>query len=532
MSQAKLLEKPLNKELEELLDDISAYRDINNDFPNRDFEKELGELENLALKLFKLKLAKYEGYSRVKVAVIGNFSSGKSTFINSLLGAEVCPVKVDPTTSSVTKFVYGDTEEIFLIKNDGSKEKIDKEKYLNLCQHQTKNMENTKAYFFEYRYPSPILKNIELYDTPGFENKKNPNDEKITKEIAVKQADVILFIQDIQKGTIEESTKKKIKELREIASAKDWYLIFNKADTKPKEDLEKIKANILSLEIAKIFKGIFFYSAKKVMDTLKTLNTEKHIVDFKNWLEQLDEGNHAAVIEKASTINNGSNNNSNSYLGNILGDLFAEIEDHTVKITANDKTFEFVISNNSDSSFIDERERLLNIFKEISPKKEKYITDEINKTKSVYTAKKEETISKIEEKVKPEIFYPELIKLKNSLEILKKEFHLQIPDSALDSLEVYCEVSLQILFQYLKDFNLSEEIKKQVIQSYSQALRKFSQEMRKRNVSNYEIITAFSNIILANILDNLINQIQSYATFKTREVIEKIQKLKSTKRCK
>ena len=134
------------------------------------------------------------------------------------------------------------------------------------------------------------------------------------------------------------------------------------------------------------------------------LNTEKHIVDFKNWLEQLDEGNHTAVIEKASTINNGSNNNSNSYLGNILGDIFAEIEDYTVKITANDKTFEFVISNNSDSSFIDEREWLLNIFKEISLKKDKYITDEINKTKSVYTAKKEETISKIEEKVKPEIF--------------------------------------------------------------------------------------------------------------------------------
>ena len=520
----------LNKELEELLDDISAYRDINNDFPNRNFEKELSELEELALKLFKLKLSKYEGFSRVKVAVIGNFSSGKSTFINSLLGAEVCPVKVNPTTSSVTKFIYGDTEEIFLIKENGSKELITKEQYTKLCQHKTESMEKTKNYFFEYRYPSPILKNIELYDTPGFENKKNPNDEKITKEIAVKQADVILFIQDIQKGTIEESTKKKIEELRKIAGAKDWYLIFNKADTKPQIELEKIKKNIMSSDIAKVFKEIYFYSAKKVIESINHLNDETDILEFKNWLKNIEIGEHEVLIKKtAENGNNQSNQQGSTYLQNILGNVFTEFaEKYTIKIITknlNGNDFKFDIAN-INHSFLKERERLLEVFKEISKRKDQYINSEIEKLTQVYKFKKKEIIPQIEKKVNPILFYPDLEKLKKSLEVLKEEFLLSIPDNAIDSINLYCEISEKILSDYLKDFNISDELKKQIIQSYSHSLKKIS-DLIEKNLLETQALPELSNIILTNILDNSISQIENYALFKVKEVKEKLQNLKT-----
>lgn len=44
---------------------------------------------------------------RLRLAVIGEFSSGKSTFINGLLRAPVLPVAVLPTTATAVTIEYG-----------------------------------------------------------------------------------------------------------------------------------------------------------------------------------------------------------------------------------------------------------------------------------------------------------------------------------------------------------------------------------------------------------------------------------------
>ena len=46
----------------------------------------------------------------LKVAVVGSFSCGKSSFINSILEDEVAPVEIKPMTHGVTSFIYGETE--------------------------------------------------------------------------------------------------------------------------------------------------------------------------------------------------------------------------------------------------------------------------------------------------------------------------------------------------------------------------------------------------------------------------------------
>src|SRR5580658_6013357 len=42
----------------------------------------------------------------LRVLVMGEFSSGKSTFLNSLLGAEILPDSVLPTTAVITEIRY------------------------------------------------------------------------------------------------------------------------------------------------------------------------------------------------------------------------------------------------------------------------------------------------------------------------------------------------------------------------------------------------------------------------------------------
>ena len=53
------------------------------------------------------------GGGPVKVAVVGDFSAGKSSFINSLLQDDgLCPGQDDPTTSCVTSFGFAAVERI------------------------------------------------------------------------------------------------------------------------------------------------------------------------------------------------------------------------------------------------------------------------------------------------------------------------------------------------------------------------------------------------------------------------------------
>lgn len=202
--------------------------------------------------------------AKIEVAVVGNFSSGKSTFINSFLGEEVCPMSVEPTTSSVTKFYFSPAKNI---TKDGKD--ITQDEYLNFSKHK-QNIQETKSYSFEYGYPFVDFANINLYDTPGFANEKNKNDEKVTLDL-LKKADVILYVVDVSSGTIKADELERLKTLKD----KRIYCILNKADNSTTQNIKKV---INELDSKNIFKLIAPYSSIKVLEEAKN-NLLKSIID-------------------------------------------------------------------------------------------------------------------------------------------------------------------------------------------------------------------------------------------------------------
>ncbi len=60
----------------------------------------------------------------VDVAVVGRFKAGKSSFLNSLIGADVMPVAVLPLTSVVTRLRYGPRERAVVRSLDGAPREI------------------------------------------------------------------------------------------------------------------------------------------------------------------------------------------------------------------------------------------------------------------------------------------------------------------------------------------------------------------------------------------------------------------------
>ena len=184
-----------------------------------------------------------DGVGLLTVAVVGDFNSGKSTFINALLGKDLCPVGDEPTTSSVTHFIHGDEERIDQQLSDGKRKSLKKSEYSSLVRHD--KMGDREPYVFHISVNASILEHIRLVDTPGF-NAPPPNshDTKVT-ENAITEADALFVLMDTRKGNPTDSLLKQLDRLQqstEDESSPPMFLLLNKAEELPPTQRAEVKS--------------------------------------------------------------------------------------------------------------------------------------------------------------------------------------------------------------------------------------------------------------------------------------------------
>jgi predicted GTPase len=61
---------------------------------------------------------------RFRLAVVGEFSQGKSTLLNALLGEEIQPVRAIPCSGTVTVLKYGTQKRVVCRYKDGRKKRF------------------------------------------------------------------------------------------------------------------------------------------------------------------------------------------------------------------------------------------------------------------------------------------------------------------------------------------------------------------------------------------------------------------------
>ncbi len=109
------------------------------------------------------------------LAVVGEFKRGKSTFINALLGQEILPADIAPTSATLNRVTYGTRPRIRIVLRDGidpagMPESIGIDQMADYVTKLTPDAEATAAKVKEaiVYFPSRFcLNNVSIIDTPG-----------------------------------------------------------------------------------------------------------------------------------------------------------------------------------------------------------------------------------------------------------------------------------------------------------------------------------------------------------------------------
>lgn len=174
------------------------------------------------------------------LVVVGEVKAGKSTFINSLLNAEVCKVGAIPTTDKIHVLKYGDVE----------KERIIEE------------------FLIEKHLPFEPLRNINIVDTPGTNSIVKRHGE-ITESF-IPRCDLILFTTSVDRPFSQ--TEREFLGYIVEGWAKKIIFVITKKDIKEPHELVEIN-DFVTDSVKKFFDfepQIFMVSAKQARKAKET----------------------------------------------------------------------------------------------------------------------------------------------------------------------------------------------------------------------------------------------------------------------
>ena len=215
----------------------------------------------------------------LQVMIMGEFSVGKSTFINALLEKEVAIASPIPTTAVITKFVYGSKDRTIVHFLDGGQQEYNPQDFNRLTVENNgkyKEMHDSIEYV-ERQLPNELLKIYNFIDSPG-RNAIVEKHEEVTRNF-VENADAMLWLFSVDQmgGKSEKEVLQSFsKRLKPIA-------IVNKVDMVDDDDeldelLDELKLNFKD-DIADVVPISAEYALQGVLER------KNDLLEFSNFKE-------------------------------------------------------------------------------------------------------------------------------------------------------------------------------------------------------------------------------------------------------
>ncbi|MEO1815574.1 MAG: dynamin family protein [Acetobacterium sp.] len=214
----------LNKELVELKKSDDSIQNICNEIDG--LKKEIIEIELL-------------------VPIIGAFSSGKTSLINSFLNEGLLPVGITPETSLATELRYSSRRYIQGVDENNSVNEFDVSDIESIKDHAEK-YKLIRVYL-----DIPLLKEIEpliLVDMPGFDSPLDLHNQAIFNYI--NKGSHYIVLTSIEDGSITKSMLRQLIEIQEFE--RDFSFFLSKSNLRADSEVEEVKEKIeeqLSLDL-------------------------------------------------------------------------------------------------------------------------------------------------------------------------------------------------------------------------------------------------------------------------------------------
>ncbi len=177
--------------------------------------------------------------------MIGGFSAGKSTLLNTFLGQKLLPEAVTPETAVPAELHYTYEEKGYIeaFKENGECNRYSIDDLINI-------KDNAQNYQFLRIYlKNPNLAQIYpvvLVDMPGFDADSNTSaHHKRAIETYIERGICYIVLSAVSKGTIEDSLTKQIAKLQEWD--KDFVFGLTKTDLRTASEVQDVENNIREL---------------------------------------------------------------------------------------------------------------------------------------------------------------------------------------------------------------------------------------------------------------------------------------------
>lgn len=236
------------------------------------------------------------------LTIVGEFSRGKSMFINALMGEKVLPSKVKPTTAILNKIVYSEepyiklhfhenirepsiisTKELRALSVPDEPEEDDAEE---LADYKEKVRRIQEINFAEIGTRSDIcIHGVEIYDTPGV-NDLEKTREDITYKFIPKSDAVILLL--TAEAPLSKTEKKFLKDKILDSDISKVFIAVNFKDSLGGiEQVARVQGYVRK-NLQDVLKDpkVFMISAKDAMNLRKEMRESENLPDLESRLHE------------------------------------------------------------------------------------------------------------------------------------------------------------------------------------------------------------------------------------------------------
>ena len=227
---------------------------------------------------------------RFHLVVLGEFNHGKSTFVNSLLGADLLPVGITPTTASINHVVYSPQPSARVVLTSGESKHLDASQVKEWVT--VAGGRASEVAYVEVGFPSELLQNnVVLVDTPGV-NDLNEQRAEVTYGY-VPRADAVVFLLDA--GQALKDSEREFLRSRVFEAARERLIfVLGKMDMLSNEEkpavVEYVKSGLAKLTPDPV---VYPLSAK---DWAKTKDPQSGMPELLAYLERFLARDRAQVI--------------------------------------------------------------------------------------------------------------------------------------------------------------------------------------------------------------------------------------------